>query len=484
MKLNLKVILRRRKNKNKEKGAALVTVVLLLMLLLVVAGAVVLVTALSNTATVDAAAEEQAYYAAEAGMQMTLNVLRGNGNGNAVSFKKAAVRVTSNKGDDWYPDPRLSNWLNYTYPASLPDRVPLTASYNPNTGLAFSVTISPPDIATVIPEVTPNPDFIDGPVVMPSPKVKPSPPAWHPWHCGHCSWDYTHCSLYPNGFRRNDGYGCRHKHCIPPPGWGQAGDDDGYQRLLVKVVGYGPRGARKQIELLVKRLLFNYDSEALIYIHGTTSGGDLSFSTSGNPQVTFDSGDNNIGFGVRTDADSAIIQNVINQKDKVQISGKGDDYETFNGEDQPEWLETVDTARQLVSDLKLDATLRNRYFTSYPSSGNTGTDSQPEFTFVDGDCNITSDGSGLLVVTGKLTLSSSKKYKGLILLLGKGEFIISGGGATFEGAMAIAKFNSTGDFLPPVITLSGGSYTFKYKSDRIAAAIKTINLAVVGAREY
>lgn len=484
MKLNLNFILRVRKNRNKEKGAALVTVVLLLTLLLVVAGAVILVTALSNTATVDATAEEQAYYAAEAGMQMTLNVLRGNGTGSAVSFKKAAVRVTSNKGDDWYPDPRLSNWLNYTYPASQPDRVPLTASYNPSTGLAFSVTISTPDIATVAPEPTPNPDWVDGPVVMPSPKVKPTPPAWHPWHCAHCSWDYTHCSLYPNGTRRTDGLGCRHKHCIPPPGWGQAGADDGYQRLLIKVVGYGPRGARKQIELLVKRVMFDYDAESLIYLHGTNSGGDVAFTTSGNPQVTFDSGDNNTAFGIRTDADSIAVQNVINQKNKVQIAGKGDDYEVFNTGDQPQWLETPDAARQFVKDLQLDAKLRNRYFTSYPASGNTGTDSQPEFTFVDGDCNLTSDGSGLLVVTGKLNLTTSKKYKGLILLLGNGELNVSGGGSTMEGALVLAKFNSTGDFLPPVISLSGGSYTFKYKADRIAGAIKTVNLAVIGAREY
>jgi hypothetical protein len=458
-----------------------VTVVLLMMLLLVVAGAVILVTTLSNTASVDAAAEEQAYYAAESGMQMTLNVLRGNGTGSAVSFKEAALRHLSNKADDWYPNARLSNWLNYTYPTAQPERVTLTSPYVANSGLAYSVTISAPDaVVTFTP--TPNPDWVDGPVVMPSPKVKPAAPAWHPWHCAHCSWDYTHCSLYPNGTLRSDGMGCRHKHCIPPAGWG-AGIDDGYQRLLVKVVGYGPRGARKQIELLVKRLIFDYEAEPLIYAHGTAAGGDLSFNVSGTPQVTFDGGDK-IAFGVRNASDETAVQNVINMKDKVQIAGKGDDYEAFTEDEQPEWLETADTARRLVKDLQSDAQLRSRYFTSYPTSGNAGTDTIPQFTFVDGDCTISNDGVGLLVVTGKLTLNSNKKFKGLILLLGKGQLDVASGGSTMEGAFVLAKFNATGDFLPPVINLSGGSYTFKYNATRIEEAIGTVNLAVVGAREY
>lgn len=465
---------------NKERGAALVTVVLLLMLLLTVAGAVIMFTALSNTSTVDAMDEEQAYYAAEAGMQMTLNVLRGNENGSAVSFKKAALRYSSNKGDDSNPEARLSNWLNYSYPASQPDRVTLTNPYVPATGLAFSVTLSAPDAATA-PEPTPAPDWIDGPVVMPSPKIKPTAPAWHPWHCAHCSWDYSHCSLYPNGTRRVDGLGCRHKHCIPPAGW-NAGPDDGYQRLLIKVVGYGPRGAKKQIELLVKRLIFDYDSEALIYAHGTSLGGSSLLNITGTPEITFDSGDS-IAFGLRTDADSTVLKTAIDIDDKVKIAGKGDDLEVFNTDDVPEWLETTASARSLVEDLKTDAKLRNRYYNSYPT-GSAGTDSEPQLTFIDGDCSLTSDGAGLLVVTGKLNLNSNKKFKGLILVLGQGELNISGGDSTIEGAMVLSKFSTGGSFLAPAINLSGGKYTFKYNESKVKNAIETVNLAVIGAREY
>src|SRR6266699_3565784 len=61
-----------------ERGAALITVLLFSMLLLATGGALIMTTALSATGAVDASAETQAYYAAEAGTQATLAVLRGN----------------------------------------------------------------------------------------------------------------------------------------------------------------------------------------------------------------------------------------------------------------------------------------------------------------------------------------------------------------------------------------------------------------------
>ena len=465
-----------------QKGAALVTVILLLTLLLSVAGAIIMVTVLSNTTTVDLVAEKQAYDAAEAGMQLALNVLRGNNPGEAVSFKDAATRSTSNKGDDWFPQARLSKWLNYTYPAAQPDRIPLTTPYDPYNGIAYSVTISAPDaVPNVVP--TPNPNWIDGPVVKPNPPVKPNKPAWHPWHCAHCSWDYTHCSLYnpPNyGTFRGDGFGCRHKHCIPPPGWG-VGPDGGYERLIVRVVGYGPRGARKQLELMVKRVLFDYHAESLIYVQGSQFGGNVSFIANGNPKAEFDGGDHMIAFGVTNSGDEAVIASAIASDPDLVIKGKGDDYEVFNSDDIPDWLSSADKARAFLSDLELDAKLRNRWFTSYPTN-NDGTDGDPLLTFIRGDATITSDGAGILVVTGELKLNSDRKYKGLILLM-EGGTLRATGKNIIEGSMVVARFGSSGDFLGPIINITGGDTTFKHNADRVAAALAQVNMAVQGVRE-
>ena len=471
-----------RQMRNKqEKGAALVTVILLMMLILVVSGAIILVTSVSNTSTVDAVAEKQAFEAAEAGMQQALNILRGNSSGELISFKDAATRVLSNKPDDWMSEPRLSNWLNYTYPTAQPDRVPLTANYNAYTGLAFSVTITAPDSnPLVIP--TPNPNWIDGPVVKPTPAVKPPKPAWHPWHCAHCSWDYTHCSLYNppnNGTLRSDGTGCRHKHCIPPSGWGAA--DDGYERLIVKVVGYGPRGARKQLELLVKRIIFDYKPEPLLYLQGSSIGGDVGFSVSGTPEIKFDGGDQ-IAFVLTNELDTTTIQNVIDQPDKVTIVGKGDDYEVYDVEERPKFLASADEARATINDLEADAQVRGRWFNSFPT-GNAGTDTAPEFTFVRGDAQLTSNGTGLLVVTGNLTINSNFKFKGLVMILGGGRLNITGGDAKIEGSVIMAKFDATGNFLAPSINISGGKFEFKNNIGNIESALNTVNMRVLAVRE-
>jgi len=61
-----------------EKGAALITSVLLSMLLLAAGGTLILTTAMSGITARDSTAEMQAYYAAEAGIARTLEVLRGN----------------------------------------------------------------------------------------------------------------------------------------------------------------------------------------------------------------------------------------------------------------------------------------------------------------------------------------------------------------------------------------------------------------------
>jgi hypothetical protein len=61
-----------------ERGAALITAVLLSMLLLAAGGTLVLTTTMTGITARDATAEMQAYYAAEAGVAKTLEVLRGN----------------------------------------------------------------------------------------------------------------------------------------------------------------------------------------------------------------------------------------------------------------------------------------------------------------------------------------------------------------------------------------------------------------------
>ena len=60
-----------------QRGAALLTVLLVSMLMLATSGALMLTTALATRTAVDSTSELQAYYSAEAGLERSLSVLRG-----------------------------------------------------------------------------------------------------------------------------------------------------------------------------------------------------------------------------------------------------------------------------------------------------------------------------------------------------------------------------------------------------------------------
>jgi len=66
------------KSRTGEKGAALITAVLLSLLLLAAGGTLILTTTMTGLTARDSTSEMQAYYAAEAGVARTLEVLRGN----------------------------------------------------------------------------------------------------------------------------------------------------------------------------------------------------------------------------------------------------------------------------------------------------------------------------------------------------------------------------------------------------------------------
>ena len=81
-----------------EKGAALITAVLLSMLLLAAGGTLVLTSTMTGITARDSTAEMQAYYAAEAGIARTLEVLRGNvqssPSGTRASFRNVVCSKT------------------------------------------------------------------------------------------------------------------------------------------------------------------------------------------------------------------------------------------------------------------------------------------------------------------------------------------------------------------------------------------------------
>lgn len=76
-----------------ERGAALITAVLLSLLLLAAGGTLILTATMTSNTARDSTAEMQAYYAAEAGIARTLEVLRGNAQSNPAGTKASFRNV-------------------------------------------------------------------------------------------------------------------------------------------------------------------------------------------------------------------------------------------------------------------------------------------------------------------------------------------------------------------------------------------------------
>ncbi|MEK6336450.1 MAG: hypothetical protein AABM67_16100 [Acidobacteriota bacterium] len=407
--------------KTGERGSALLTVLFISTLLLAAGGALILVTGTASRTAIDATSEMQAYYAAEAGLEASLNVLRGNvapnatmPNGTKINFRNAVTAASSNLPTDTSGTFRLSGWVNYNYtPAGAPnpDRVTLTAGYTPTTGLAYNVTVIDPD----------NIPIANGP---------------------------------PN-------------------------------RLQLRVIGYGPKGAMKRLELIIRRSAFEYNPPCVICLRSSDDGTPLSFD-SGSSAAKEYSGVDRAGvldlpaFGATVASDTAIEIASANKNTVTNPIAT-----TISMSSLPPFLQDADEARAFLADQKANAIQQGRYFTSF--DGMSGSDATPAFTFVDGDCDL-DGGAGLLIVTGKLEMKGNPSFTGLIFVLGDGNVERDGGGnGNIYGAIAVARFNKNGSggFLAPTfLTNGGGNSGVQNDSEARKKAENLTGPRVLGIHEY
>src|SRR5438067_10564562 len=413
-----------------ERGAALVTVLLISTLLLAAGGTLIMVTTSATKTTIDSTAEMQAYYAAEAGMQTTLNVLRGNisprtgmPTDTKINFRNAINLTTANSSGDsgttcLANDPtsvcRLSGWLNYNYTSAgsvAADRVGLTSGYAPQTGMAYSVEVSDPDQ---------------------TPIASGEPP-----------------------------------------------------RLLIRVSGYGPKGAMKRMELLVKRTNIDYVAPCMICARSSDNGDPINWgigASNAKDYTGHDAKSTSIipTFGATSAAD---VTTQTNSDSKETVASPKS--AIISNSSLPDFLQSADQARTFLADQKDTAMKQSRYFSSF--SGTSGSTSSAAFTFVDGNCSL-DGGAGLLIVTGTLTMSGNPNFTGLILVLGDGIVQRDGSGnGEIYGAMAVARFakNGNGPFLSPTfLTNGGGTSLMQYDSSAVRAALNVAGPKIMGIHEY
>ena len=263
------------------------------------------------------------------------------------------------------------------------------------------------------------------------------------------------------------------------------------KRLLIKSYGFGPQGAEKRLELLVSHANFEFESPAGFVAKGADDCSPISMDT-GSSGAKWYSGIDHGGAEPQRPAfavspcDEDDAKAGIKKPDTVvdpEIGILGDDDTTPGTVETPSFLDSADKARAYLNSLQSKAESTGRYF----SGSTTVNDSlnSPMFTFVDGDCTLTS-GSGFLVVTGRLTMRGNTDFKGVILVLGKGELIRDGGGnGDIYGGITIAAFNRTaGGFTSPTFnTNGGGNSTIQYDSTALSNALGS-GTNVSGIREF
>jgi hypothetical protein len=291
--------------------------------------------------------------------------------------------------------------------------------------------------------------------------------------------------------------------------------DDTYQpaQLRIQVTGSGPKNAEKHMEVVVRRFAFDFPVNSTITLPNQ-SGNPININL-GDSNVTSYSGTDGAGqplatiaaFGVSTD-DYNSTNNVIDgcQPDGSGCVGNGPNVDpdnplVLNDASTPDFLKSVTNARLLLdgaNGLKAMALNQGRYFSTgaeaISSSGGLGANNPNGIlTFVDGDLTLgpgNPTGQGMLVVTGTLTLNGNFNYNGVILVLGGGTVLRTGGGhGNIYGAMFVAKFARTGVetdlFQAPTFDISGGgTANIQYNSAEIEKAKSSTGHQVLAVREF
>jgi len=543
-----------------ERGAALVTVLMISIPLLMAGGGLIMITSMGVSNTADATAETKAYYAAEAGAQEVLGVLRGNvapsplfatnpsgsvAPENKMSFKRAVGLSTSNLSGDSSSDARLSRWLSYS--STYSDRIPLVADYNPQTGMAFGTSLSDPDNSQVVsfstsgiftnygsdthqfgsssPKVTlayvPQAavtitgfgnstlgyirlqDSV-GTVTLTDEPFRLTITQTSPWPATAVLNCTLSASISSNSSpiamtcptQANSLLGTAFVRSSNPVSTNQstpiavAVTAPQPSRLTVRITGYGPRAAQKQMQMLLSRFAFDFSPVSTITLRSADNG-DLANFNAGSSSVYSYSGYDNAGGG-----DLPAI-GVTSTPDFNNLSGMGLPSSQIQGvpvnvqqvglPDLPSWLQNADGARALVIQLRNQAQSAGRYFTAATPPSSFGDTAHPILTFVDGDCVIPpAGGAGLLVVTGALTLDGNAPYSGLVLVLGGGSLIRNGGGnGSSLGSVLVARFGTSGDFLAPTFNSSGsGNSSIQYDSDWVRRAMAAPGPRVMAVGEF
>lgn len=411
-----------------ERGAALITATLLSLLLLAAGGTLILTATMTGITARDSTAEMQAYYAAEAGVAKTLEVLRGNVESNPAGTRASFRNMVCS--------PNLWTTMSGA-----------TINVSADGVTRFQVT-------SII-----DPDNLDSDEM---------------------------CNGVNAANYRPD-------------------------RLAIQVAGFGPRASRKNMEIAINRHTVDYEVNAVVTLPNGTAN-PMAFALGGS-NVTSTSGEDLSGTGTTlaaysvSDVDYNRTNNVIDGclPDGTNC-GNGPnvtpaDPTVLGDTNTPNFLESVAKARDFLygdDGMMQTAINQGRYFTTEAAAkasvaGLGASNPDGVLTFVDGDLTLgpgNPSGQGTLIVTGNLILDGNFNWNGVIMVLGTGNVLRSGGGhGNIYGALFVANFTKVGaatdQFQPPTFnTNGGGTSNIQYSSNAVEMAKAVGGHSVRGIREF
>ena len=413
-----------------ERGAALITAVLLSLLLLAAGGTLILTATMTSITARDSTAEMQAYYAAEAGLARTLEVLRGNLESDPVGTKATFKNVVCNR-ELW--DTINGDLIDVTVDQSAkfrvmsiidPDNQDKDAMCNPAdptfvyrpSRLRIQVLGMGPGNSQKNMEMIVNRYTLDYPVnaVINAPNGSGNPIA------------FALGDSNPTTISGVDA---------------SAGSGSSLSAIAISNSDYQT----------VNNVIDGCDADG----SNCGNGPDV---TPGDPMVLVE--DNTPSF----------LQSVTNAR-------------VFMYGSEGMMQSAINQGRYFTSGADAIA-----------SAGGLGaTNSDGLLTFVDGDLTLgpgDPTGQGPLVVTGTLTLNGNFNWNGVIMVLGAGRIYRSGAGhGNIYGAIYIANFAKTGASTdvfgaPTFDTSGGGTSNIQYSSAAVDMAKAVGGHAIKGVREF
>ena len=412
-----------------ERGAALITAVLLSLLLLAAGGVLILTSTMTGITARDSTAEMQAYYAAEAGIARTLEVLRGNVESSPAGTRASFRNIVCS--------PNLWTTMSGA-----------TVNVTADGGTRFQVTsILDPDnqnsaaVCAIVPATNYKPDRL---------RIRVT-------------------GLGPRDSRKNmeivvNRYTLEYDVTAAVTGKNESGTPITFNlggSNVTSTSGVDASGTGTSVAA------FGFDNQDYNRTNnvidgcnpdGSNCSGSAANVTPGDPMVLSDSNT------------PSFMQSVANAR-MFLYGSEGMKQAAIN---QGRYFNSG--AAALASTAGIGA--------SNPDG---------VFTFVDGDLTLgpgNPTGQGTLIVTGRLTLDGNFNFNGVIMVLGAGEVYRSGGGhGNLYGALFIGKFPASGldsdKFGAPVFdTSGGGTSNIQYSTDAIDKAKSVGGHAVKGVREY